>query len=312
MENKIDIVELLKGCPKDMELDCTMYEDVYFDYVDELNMIHCYIQHETYKTSLILNQDGTPNSIIKSKCVIYPKGKTTWEGFQIPFKDGDIIYLKSKNDCTEGLSCNVGLVSIYKNENSYLFYDHCSVAVDTGTFYLGNVYGLIQKNEIGISRLASEEEKEKIFKAIKDNGYRWNSETKTLERLIAPKFKVGDMVKYIISGETYIISHITQTGYVFKNEGGLGFTFAFEEFYELTPSKFHVNTLNPFDKVLVRNNSLEKWHIQFFEKYNKQYGTKYPFVCMCEAKYSQCVPYEGNEHLLDTANDCVEFYKNWK
>lgn len=31
MENKINIVELLKDCPQGMELDCTMYEDVYFD-----------------------------------------------------------------------------------------------------------------------------------------------------------------------------------------------------------------------------------------------------------------------------------------
>ena len=37
MKNKINIAELLHNCPKGMELDCTMYEDVYFDYVDELN-----------------------------------------------------------------------------------------------------------------------------------------------------------------------------------------------------------------------------------------------------------------------------------
>ena len=30
---KINIAELLKDCPSGMELDCTMYEDVYFDYV---------------------------------------------------------------------------------------------------------------------------------------------------------------------------------------------------------------------------------------------------------------------------------------
>ena len=90
MEQKINIAELLKDCPKDMELNCLMYEDVYFDYVDELNNIHCYIQQEFNKTSVIFNQDGTPNSYTKSKCVIFPKGKTTWEGFQRPFKDGDI------------------------------------------------------------------------------------------------------------------------------------------------------------------------------------------------------------------------------
>jgi uncharacterized protein YodC (DUF2158 family) len=96
MENKINIAELLKDCPIGMELDCTMYEDVYLDYIDELNIIHCYIQRETYKTSITFNQYGTPNSDIKSKCVIFPKGKTTWEGFIPPcqFKVGDIIQVE--------------------------------------------------------------------------------------------------------------------------------------------------------------------------------------------------------------------------
>ena len=88
MEQKINIAELLKDCPSGMELDCLMYEDVYFDYIDEFNIIHCYIQHKTHKASLTFNRYGTHHSDIKAKCVIYPKGKTTWEGFQRPFKDG--------------------------------------------------------------------------------------------------------------------------------------------------------------------------------------------------------------------------------
>lgn len=91
--NIINIAEILKDCPSGMELDCTMYEDVYFDYVDELNMIHCYIQCDNYKTSIAFNQHGTPNCYIKSKCVIFPKGKTTWEGF-VPPNKFDITTLK--------------------------------------------------------------------------------------------------------------------------------------------------------------------------------------------------------------------------
>lgn len=30
---------------------------------------------------------------------------------------------------------------------------------------------------------ATEEEKQKLFKAIKDNGYKWNEQTKTLEKV---------------------------------------------------------------------------------------------------------------------------------
>lgn len=88
---KLNIADLLKDCPSGMELNCTMYEDVYFDYVDELQIIHCYIERKLCKTSITFNQYGTPNSDVKSKCVIFPKGKTTWDGFQRPFKDGEVV-----------------------------------------------------------------------------------------------------------------------------------------------------------------------------------------------------------------------------
>ena len=45
-------------------------------------------------------------------------------------------------------------------------------------------------------RLATLEEKEKLFAYIKENGYKWNAKTKTLEKLIVPKFKVGDKIKH--------------------------------------------------------------------------------------------------------------------
>lgn len=179
MEQKINIAELLKDCPTGMELDCTMYEDLYFDYVDELNNIHCYIQQEFNKTSVIFNQDGTPNSHTKSKCVIFPKGKTTWEGFQCPFKDGDIVATSDGRwiGITTGGKCNCFMPT------------YCIIKGD-GEF---EAY-LDEKDEWHFSRLATEKEKQKLFNAIKDNGYKWNANTKTLEKVIQPKFKVGDKV----------------------------------------------------------------------------------------------------------------------
>ena len=80
---------------------------------------------------------------------------------------------------------------------------------------------------------------------------------------------------------------------------------------ELIPNKFDITTFKPFDKVLVRCSELEIWHISFFEKYSRA-STKFPFVCLNGNKYSQCIPYKDNEHLLDTADDCADFYKTWK
>lgn len=182
MNKKIDLTVLLKDCPSGMELDCLMYEDVYFDYVDERNIIHCYIQHETHKTSITFNQHGTHNNDIKSKCVIFPKGKTTWEGFAqlCKFKNGDIItnsYFKT--------------ICIFKGEGNIKgtvdFY--CGIDNSGKYFFIKDIKDQSEHfGEINGYNFATEEEKAELFQAIKDNGYKWNPETKTLEKLKKEKF----------------------------------------------------------------------------------------------------------------------------
>ena len=295
MENKINVAELLEDCPKGMELDCTIYEDVYFDYVDELNIIHCYIQHETHKTSLTFNQHGTPNSDIKSKCVIFPKDKTTWEGFRKPFKDGDIV------------ATNTGMwVGIVKKPSGG---DTCEVYVGINTYYTNSLkYG-----SLSFSRPATEKEKQKLFQAIKDNGYKWNPKTKTLEKLIVPKFKVGDRIRNnrVDLGNIYTIIEVRESSYVVNKNNehnNYNIDFVLQDEYELVPNKFDITTLKPFDKVLVRCDNNGLWNPQFFAKYRPH--SKFPFTCTYNS-WSQCVPYEGNEHLLDTTNNCNDFYKTW-
>ena len=293
---KINVVELLKDCPQGMELDCTMYEDVYFDYVDELNIIHCYIQHETHKTSITFNQHGTPNSDIKSKCVIFPKGKTSWDGFVPPckFKDGDVISNSLGTCIFKGEGWIKGTVDYYCGIHADYFRvkDH----KQNPKGHYGNIADY---------RLATKEEKGKLFKAIKDNGYRWNAKTKTLYKLIKPKFKVGDRIRH--KNDEYIINTIS---YVYDNSYGLcdGHLLYFneEDLYELYPYKFDINKLKPFDKVLTRANDDDSWVCNYYSHRIEDY-----YVILNAELAVQCIPYEGNEHLLGTANDCDDFYKIW-
>lgn len=297
-QDKINIAELLRNCPKGMELDCTIYEDVCFDYVDELNIIHCYIQRETHKTSLTFNQHGTPNSDIKSKCVIFPKGKTTWEGFHRPFVDGDIIYNR--------LQKKICIYYLYEDEVPRIRYCRYNES---------NIQLQFEKLEYPIPiavqdyRLATEEEKAKLFKAIKDNGYKWNAETKTLERLIKPKFKVGDRIKTIYKTYHYVIKGITDTHYTLEEvEDKFQYIepIVEDKNWELVADKFDITTLKPFEsKVLMRSSNAREWVGTIYSHYNnnKFYG--------CGMCCDQCIPYEGNEHLLGKTDDCDEYFKNW-
>ena len=92
-------------------------------------------------------------------------------------------------------------------------------------------------------RLATEEEKQKLFDALKKDGKCWNSEKKCLEE-IARKDR----------------------------------------------------DFKAFDRVLVRDRNFDKWEADIFQEYGE-----YVYKCF-RYKWKQCIPYEGNEHLLGTTD----------
>lgn len=56
----------------------------------------------------------------------------------------------------------------------------------------------------------------------------------------------------------------------------------------------------PFQKVLVRENDQDPWKAQIFSHY--RVGATFPHYCV-GGPYKYCIPYEGNEALLGTANE---------
>lgn len=294
---KINIAELLKDCPKGMELDCYLFNGLEFDHIDtdnETYPIVCRAKDSTGEDYMhTFTKYGWYTSHYDyAKCVIFPKGKTTWEGFVPPcqFKDGDIVATDSGR-----------WLGIIKNKyNSGYYTVHCAIDYTFNDIFY-------RCGEYRFSRLATEEEKEKLFKAIKESGYRWNPETKTLKKLIEPEFKVGDRItlKNHDDGKLiYKIIDVKDTYYV-TDQGKLPFYYANP--WKLVPNKFDINTLVPFEsKVLVRNDEGQYWIPAFWGcKRSDGYTTTFGWC-----KY--CIPFEGNEHLLETNNDCNEFYKTWK
>ena len=79
----------------------------------------------------------------------------------------------------------------------------------------------------------------------------------------------------------------------------------FERFWD---RKFDLNTLEPFDKVLVRNRKTEIWLTDMFTFHIDE-----PVAKCITGAYMQCIPYNGDtKHLLGTTNDCPEYFKWWE
>lgn len=346
MEHRINIAELLKNCPKGMPLDCTTHDMCTLDSISILEDETYPIKIRTPEGAMLLTRYGSLSYSEYAKCVIFPKGKTTWEGFVPPckFKEGDVII------------SSMGNIHLLRTEDS----SYCSYR-----YMRENKLDKTITTDITVDRFATEEEKAKLFKVIKDNGYKWNTESKALEKLIDPKFKVGDKIRVKNgSSEHRIIDGVFDTFYSLQMFGKIEFTdqdnwelvpdklvepkfkvgdivrsrkcpsagsfvivgikedrylidlkyccikFEEQDNYELVPGKFDINTLVPFEsKVLVRDYNKDAWKVSFWGcLIDSEYGFKYDTI---RGSYKQCILYEGNEHLLGKTGSCSDFYKNW-
>ena len=74
--------------------------------------------------------------------------------------------------------------------------------------------------------------------------------------------------------------------------------------------KFDPKTLQPFDKVLVRDSDGCRWRCAF---YSHTRGNKeYKYMTM-HLGYKRCIPYNNDtEHLLDTTEEAPEYYRYWE
>ena len=74
--------------------------------------------------------------------------------------------------------------------------------------------------------------------------------------------------------------------------------------------RFDINTLQPFDKVLVRTNHKGFWSCDLYSHINYEYMAN--VVCVGDV-WEMCIPYnDDTKHLLGTTDDCPEYYKWWE
>lgn len=318
MNENLNLEEILKDCPEGTELYSTIFGEVKLDYIENGSEYPINVKSKNgFPESFTL--DGKFCSNYDGDCTLFPsREQRDWSKFNpkkeelVPpceFKDGDILsyqcgYLKNRT------------IYIYRYNKimNTSYYVALSGNTDSA-FMINNKEGGALNGYNNTARFATEEEKQKLFDAIKLNGYKWNAETKTLEKLIEPKFKVGDKIvnslKKYMRASSYkgIISEITDDKYIFKD--GSYILISEQDIWELVPDRFDPKTFQPFDKVLVRDSDSENWMIQLFS-HIIECEAGYPYLCI-NNPYKYCIPYnEETKHLVGTTKDAPMYYRYWE
>ena len=237
----------------------------------------------------------------------------------VSFSNEELIREWTIQDAIDGdvLACNeeILLFKSYSAQERISLY--CWYNGQTNNFHSKEVIDtlLTKRNKICP---ATKEQRDTLMKAMNDAGYEWDIEKQELKKSVEPKFKVGDKItnsfrKYVgASGSQAIISEITDDKYIFTD--GSCMSISNQDSWELVSDKkpkFDPKTLQPFDKVLVRDGSEYNWMCSLFSciQIGKEHF-KYWTVSAC---FECCIPYnDDTKHLVGTKDEAPEYYKYWE
>lgn len=259
MNKNIDLVEILKDCPKGYKLYSTIHGEVKFEQIitgEKYPIVFSYCDIACEYHIGRVTKDGKNMYSCCGECTLFPeKCQRDWTKFKVEpeMVDGEFYYCDYKGG---------KYIFIYKEkENLYKTNNYAIIKINEPP------YGLKQNAPIYCGylayfdelRKATEEEKQQLLNTIKRDGYKWDEEKKEL-------VKIGE--------------------------------------------KFDISTLQPFDKVLVRDDNTQRWKCDFYDSYAN--GTDYPFRTSYRWN-KQCIPYcIGTKHLVGTTEIPPEKYINWE
>ena len=184
MNENLNLVDILKDCPRGTKLYSTIHGEVEFEKFLKGNLfpIHC-----IYDGSFdcFFNAEGkSPHSKVNGECVLFPsKDQRDWSKFSIgpEMVDGEIYYAQTNL---------VEWVYIYRRNNTFKTNHYVAVLND----YLmeSNNVCTTYDDDIRVLRKATEEEKQSFFEAIEKNGLKWDADKKELVR-IEKKFDISTL-----------------------------------------------------------------------------------------------------------------------
>ena len=122
-------------------------------------------------------------------------------------------------------------------------------------------------------------------------------------------------VKYITSDGS--IGSVTAQGLLCSNLDGECTLFPSKEQrdwskFKVKKPKFDPKTLQPFDKILVRDSEEYRWKCALYSHTVENEQCSYKYVTL-ECSDKRCIPYnEDTKHLVGTADEAPEYYRYWE
>ena len=331
MEEKINLAEILKDKPKGIILyspifgECrliTIYEHTSKGDVDHIGVKVNYTEVNFDETGKFTSYGLNPHD--DGEILLFPSKKMR-DWCKFAWKKGDVLVSNDgkrevlfKTWVNDSYTKFVGLHCLINNDNEEVEYDNGTTVFNTNDF----------------KGIEAEDAAQTYINTIEERlGGKLNRGTLEIEKT-QPEFKDGDIV--CISGMGYLTYGIVKSidnsskkleYYVLNDMSTLKFedwlSFEDKQIQPITETqqiilfdalakegkawdakkKMIVDLkpkveLKPFDKVLVRDNDTEPWMPAFFER---EY--KHKFFLLSGFCFDQCIPYEGNEHLLGTTKD---------
>lgn len=324
MEEKINVVEILKDKPVNTKLWSPLFGDVYTSSICSEDTI-IIVNHHAESSSFYNN--GKYFNHAEAEPLLFPSNEMRdWSKFA--WKKGDILVNKDaevhiifdgfKDDTYKTFH---GHYYLWEEEGSIVNFEENEDYMQTSEFYKAN-----------------KEEAQTYINTIEERlGGKLNRETLEIEKP-QPEFKDGDIVMSD-SGTIVLVRGISLTRkiyyhaymrneYIYINQvEGEFFSrvsrikrFATDsekqqlfdalakegkrwdsEHKMIVDLKPKFDELKPFDNVLVRHQKTEEWRANIFSHTDKT-DEYLDYVCV-NGRWEFCIPYEGNESLLGTTKD---------
>ena len=128
MNENLDLVKILKDCPKGTKLYSTLHGEVAFDCVKNPNIDYPINVKRIDNSSAGFTQDGRYNIFYDGECVLFPsKDQRDWSKFKLPVKKFDYNTLKPFDKI------------LVRNSDSHSWRANFLSHIDCGIFYCINM-----------------------------------------------------------------------------------------------------------------------------------------------------------------------------